>query len=281
MTRTVLITGATGTVGSALLRALNGRDATVRAAARSPPGEDPADEWVAFDFERPETWGAALDGVDGLFLLRPPQLSRVGPITSFVDAAVRVGVARCVVLSVLGAERNPLLPHRRIERHVADSGLDWTFLRPSFFTQNLVEVHGESLERGEIAVPAGDGETSFVDARDVASVAAAALTEPGHDGVAYDLTGPAPLTYDEVAAVASEVLGYPVEYTNPSLLRFLVRERKRGRPLAFSLVMGGIYTTARLGLAGRVTDDVERVLGRPPRDVRTFFEDYRDELTAA
>jgi uncharacterized protein YbjT (DUF2867 family) len=281
MTRTVLVTGATGTVGSALLTALADRDATVRAAAREPPGDGPADEWVAFDFERPETWGAALDGVEALFLLRPPQLSRVGPIRSFVDAAARVGVTHSVVLSVLGAERNPLLPHRRIERHVAASGLDWTFLRPSFFTQNLLEVHGDALRRGEIAVPAGDGETSFVDARDVGSVAAVTLTEAGHDGVAYDLTGPAALPYDEVAAVAREVLGYPVEYTNPSLPAFVGRSLRAGRPLGVALVMAGIYTTARLGLAGRVTDDVERVLGRPPRDVRTYFEDYRDELTAA
>jgi len=274
-------TGATGTVGSALLTALADRDVTVRAAARSPPGEGPTDEWVAFDFERAETWGGALDGVDALFLLRPPQLSRVGPIRRFVDAMARVGVARCVVLSVLGAERNPLLPHRRIERHVAASGLDWTFLRPSFFTQNLLEVHGEALERGEIAVPAGDGETSFVDARDVSCVAAVALTEPGHGGVAYDLTGPAALTYDEVAAVGSEVLGFPVDYTAPSLPAFVAGSLRADRPLAFSLVMAGIYTTARLGLAGRVTDDVEAVLGRPPRDVRTFFEDYQAELTTA
>jgi len=147
-----------------------------------------------------------------------------------------------------------------------------------FFTQNLVEVHGDSLRRGEIAVPAGDSETSFVDARDVASVAAAALTESGHDGVAYDLTGPAALTYDEVAAIASEVLGYPVEYTNPSLPGFVVGSLRAGRSLGFTLVMAGIYTTARLGLAGRVTGDVERVLGRPPRDVRAFFEEYRNEL---
>jgi len=280
VTSTVLVTGATGTVGSALLDALTDCDATVRAATRSPPGTGPADEWVAFDFEKPETWGDALAGVDALFLLRPPQLSRVGPVRAFVDAAGRVGVDRCVVLSVLGAERNPLLPHRRIERHVAASALRWTFLRPSFFTQNLVEVHGDALARGEIPVPAGDGRTSFVDARDVAAVAAVALTEPGHAGVAYDLTGPEALTYDEVAAVASDVLGSPVTYTDPSLPRFVVRELRRGRPLGFTLVMSGIYTTARLGLAGRVTGAVERVLGRPPRDVRAFFEDYEDERTA-
>jgi uncharacterized protein YbjT (DUF2867 family) len=280
MAPTVLVTGATGTVGAALLAELADRAATVRGATRSPPGDGPAEEWVAFDFAKPETWGDALASVDALFLLRPPELTRVGPMTEFVDAAARVGVDRCVVLSVLGAERNPLLPHRRIERHVAASPLKWTFLRPSFFTQNLLEVHGEALERGEIPVPAGDGVTSFVDARDVAAVAAVALTEPGHTGVAYDLTGPAALTYDAVAAVASEVLPYPVAYTAPSLPRFVVQELRRGRPLGFTLAMCGIYTTARLGLAGRVTEDVERVLGRPPRDVRAFFEDYATEIVA-
>jgi len=85
---------------------------------------------------------------------------------------------------------------------------------------------------------------------------------------------------DEWVAVASEVLGCPVEYANPSLSGFVVRSLRVDRPLGFALVMAGIYTTARLGLAGRVTDDVERVLGRPPRDVRAFFEDYRGELTA-
>lgn len=280
MDRTVLVTGATGTVGSALLPGLADTDATVRAGTRSPPGDGPAAAWVAFDFGKPETWGPALSGVDAVFLLRPPEDSRVGAITEFVDAAARVGVDHCVVLSVLGADRNPLLPHRRIERHVAASGLDWTFLRPSFFTQNLVEIHGGALRRGEIAVPAGDGTTSFVDARDVAAVAAVALTETGHAGAAYDLTGPAALTYDDVAAIASDVLGYPVEYTEPSLFRFVRRELGRGRPLGFALVMAGIYTTARLGLAGRVTDDVERLLGREPRSVRTFFEDHRDRLGA-
>lgn len=276
MVRTVLVVGGTGTVGGALVAELADRDCVVRGATRSPPGRGPADEWVAFDFAKPETWGDALAGVDALFLLRPPDHSRVGPIADFVDAAVRVGVERCVVLSVLGAERNPLLPHRRLERHVASTPLDWTVLRPSFFTQNLTEVHGRDLRHGVLSVPAGDGETSFIDARDVAAVAAVALTEPGHDGAAYDLTGPEALTYAEVADVATETLGHRIEYTRPSLPRFLLRELGHGRPLGFTLVMCGLYTTARLGLAGRVTDDVETVLGRPPRTVRSFFESEVD-----
>jgi len=274
VSRTVLVTGATGTVGSALLAELDGSDTVVRAATRTPPGGGPADEWVAFDFAKPETWGPALSGVDALFLLRPPEHSQVGPLTEFVDAVARVGVEHCVVLSVLGADRNPLHPHRRIECHVASTPLSWTVLRPSFFTQALRDAHGEDLERGEIAVPAGDGATSFVDAREVAAVAARTLTEPGHEGRADDITGPAALTCGEVAAIASEALGRHVAYTRPSLPGFVRREVRRGRSLAFTLVMCGIYTTARLGPAARVTDDAERVLGREPRTVRECFESY-------
>ncbi|WP_276270892.1 SDR family oxidoreductase [Haloarcula litorea] len=278
MTRTVLVTGATGTVGTPLRESLADRDVTVRAAARSPPGDGPADEWVAFDFGRPETWGEALSGVDALFLLRPPDASDVRRIGEFVAAADRVGVEHCVVLSVLGADRNPLLPHRRIERRVAATRMARTFLRPSFFAQNLTEVHRDALLAGELPVPAGDGATSFVDARDVGEVAAVALTESGHAGAAYDVTGPAALTYAEVARIATEALGWPVEYTDPSLPRFVFDEVRQGRPPAFALVMAGIYTTARLGLAGRVTDDAERLLDREPRSVREFFEDEAAEL---
>jgi len=205
---TVLVTGATGTVGSRVVAALAAADEPVRAASREmrrAPGIrcDVASS-VSFDFEKPETWGDALDGVDEIFLVRPPQLSRVGPLTDFVDAAERVGVDHVVVLSVLGADKNPLLPHRRIERHVEGTGLNWTFVRASFFMQNFLEEHRGEVRDGVLFVPAGDGKTSFVDARDVAEVAAAALTEPGHGGRAYDVTGPEALTYDEVAAVFSD-----------------------------------------------------------------------------
>jgi len=141
--------------------------------------------------------------------------------------------------------------------------------------QNLSEVHGEDVvKRDQLFVPAGGGATSFVDARDVGAVAAVALTEADHENRAYDLTGPAALTYEEVAAVFSGVLDRPITYADPSILTFVRRLRSRGEPLPFLVLMVGIYTTARLGLAGRVTDDVERLLGRPPRDVATFVADY-------
>lgn len=276
----LLVTTATGTVGSAVADALAERGVGLRAGVRDPTEYDGPGDPVAFDFERPETWGRAFEGVSRLLLVRPPTVS-TDRITETADAAARVGTEHVVYLSVLGAERNPLLPHRRIERHLERTPVTTTFLRASFFAQNLVEVHADGIrERDELFVPAGSGETSFVDARDVGAVGAACLAEPGHGDRAYDLTGPEALDYDEVARRLSAVLDREITYASPSAREFVRRERARGRPLAFVLVMLGVYTTARLGLAGRVSDDVERVLGRPPRSFETFAADYREAFTA-
>jgi uncharacterized protein YbjT (DUF2867 family) len=296
---TVLVTAGTGTVGRHVVAALADDPVALRVASRDPDraretlaGDDrvglaAADldriAFVAFDLDRPETYYPTLDGVDRLFLVRPPAVSRVErDLFPFVDAAVRMGVDHVVFLSVLGAQRNPLLPHRRVESHLADLPVTTTFLRASFFCQNLLTTHREAVRRGEIAVPAGDGLTSFVDARDVAAVGARPLADPtGHRNRAYDVTGPAALTYDEFAAALSAELDVDVRYTAPSLPRFVWRRLRAGDGLGFALVTAGIYTTARLGLAGRVSADAETVLGRPPRTVAQFAADYADDFRDA
>jgi uncharacterized protein YbjT (DUF2867 family) len=283
----VLVTGATGTVGRHVVAGLSETDATVRAAtrdadaAREQLGHDVAS--VAFDFAKPETYYPALDGIDRLFLVRPPAVGRVErDINPFLDAAVRMGVDHVVVLSVLGAEKNPLLPHRRIERHVESLAVDHTFLRASFFMQNLTETHLQDIvAHDEVFVPAGGGRTSFVDARDIAAVAVETLTTPGHRNVAYDVTGASAIDYHAVAAILSDVLARRIEYPEPSVLGFALRMRSRGVSWGFVAVMVGIYTTARLGLAARVTEDVRDVLGRDPRSFRAFVEDYRDMFAPA
>ena len=278
MTERILVTGATGTVGRHVVAGLADRDVAVRSAVRDPesaPAEiADADETVAFDFAKPETWGDALADVDGVFLMRPPGVSEAA-VTSFAEAAARVGVDRVAYLSTLGADRNILIPHHRIEKRLAERDLSHTLLRASFFMQNLGEVHrADVVERDEIFVPAGDGETSFVDARDVGEAAAVVLTESGHAGRAYDITGPEALDYDAVAAVFSDVLKRPITYPNPSLAAFARRMYRRGHAPRFIALMCGIYTTARLGLAGRVSEDGRRLLGRSPRSIRTFVEDH-------
>ncbi|MDZ7849442.1 MAG: SDR family oxidoreductase [Halodesulfurarchaeum sp.] len=284
MTGRVLVTGATGTVGSTVVHALEAETATVRIASRRPEeaGEEfAADvEAVEFSFSRPETWGSSLGGVDAVFLLLPPGTG-VDPIREFVDATARVGVEHVVFLSVLGAEAVPVLPHRRIERHLAATSVHFTHLRAAYFAQNLLEIHRpEIVDRDEIFVPAGDGAMGIIDARDVGQVAATALVEPEHRNRAYTLTGPEPVSFFEVARVASDVLEREIRYADPSGVRFARRMYARGVAPTLIAFMIAEYSVTRLGWASRTTDTVQHILGREPRTVREFFEDHRSDLQA-
>ncbi len=281
MSARVLVTGAPGNVGTPLVRELLRLGAAVRvaawdvAAAGSEFGD--AVEIVPFDFADPATF-AAFQGVERMFLLRPPAIADVdGVIVPALRAAAAHGVRHVVFLSIQGAERNRLVPHRKIEDRLRASGMAWTFVRAAYFMQNLSTTHAAEIrELDEIWVPAGrNSRTAHVDARDVAAVAAHALVEEGHEGMAYTPTGSAALTYDEIAAILTAELGRPIRYADPGLLAFWHRLRRRGTPRAMVGVMLGIYTAARLGLAAGMTDDVERITGRPPTAFPAFAHDYR------
>lgn len=274
----ILITGATGRVGSEIAQFVDRQMNQVVLATRTPDSSHSAGtESVHFDFAQPSTYESALSGVHSLFLMRPPAVKSVDRrLKQIVDAALALDVQRIVFLSVLGAEKNKLLPHRATEDYIKSTGIAYTFLRASFFMQNLSSVHRQEIKAdGEIFVPAGKGKTSFVDARDVAAVAAAALTRPDPERT-YSLTGPEALNYYQVAKILSDILARPVTYVNPSLLRFGVKQLRAGAPLDLTLVMSGIYTTAKLGIAGGLSDDVSKVLGRSPISFRTFAEDYQN-----
>lgn len=276
------MTGATGNVGAEVVGCLAQRGASVVAAvrnidrARRALGERV--DYVTFDFAHPETFDAAFAGIRNVFLVRPPDITNTRRfICPVVEAARRAGVEHVVFLSLQGVERNPVVPHYAIEQCLQSSGMSWTMLRAGFFMQNLNTTHRDDIRDGnDIFVPAGFGKTSFIDVRDIAAVAALALTESGHKQQAYTLTGGAALDYDAVARLFTEVLGRPIRYSNPSPLAFIARMRARGYPLAVIAVMLAIYTTARFGWAGAVTPDTERLLGRPPITMRQYIEDYRD-----
>lgn len=280
----ILVTGATGTIGQHVVRELADRDRSIRVGRRS-PGQAATDvasgaEVVAFDFEKPETWGDALASVDRLFLLRPPGVD-IETIGQFAAAADRTGVDQVVYLSGYGAGRNPLNPHFWIERRITSIDASYTLLRASYFMQNLADVHAPDIvERDEIVAPAGKGEISFVDARDVGAVAATVLTEPGHENVAYDVTGPEALDFHAVASVFSDVLERQITYPDPSLWEFANHMRHRGHSLGFVLLVSSIYTTVRLGFAGRVTNETEEILGREPRRIREYVEASAAEFRA-
>ncbi|MBI5670181.1 MAG: SDR family oxidoreductase [Chloroflexi bacterium] len=277
---TILVTGPTGNVGREVVKALP-PTVTVRAAdinpdaARKLLGDHV--ECVPFDFTRPETFAPALAGVTRLFLLRPPNISNVRKyITPAIEAAKQAGVQHIVFLSIQGVEQNRIVPHYRIEQAILAAGIPYTFLRASFFMQNLNTTHREEIRlRREISVPVGHARTSFIDVRDIGAVAARVLTEPGHENRCYTLTGSEALDYYQVTAIFSEVLGQPVRYANPSLLHFFRQQRALGRPAGFTLVMTGLYAITRFGNAAEVTPETAHLLQRPPISFRQYVEDYR------
>ena len=275
----ILVTGATGNVGQEVVKALLERGQPVTAAAldeqdaqRVPEGA----EIALFDFGKPEAFPQAFAGVNRLFLMRPPQIADVKRyLFPIVDYAREAGVEQIVFLSLLGAERNPFVPHRKVEKYLEKSDVPYTLLRPSFYMQNLNTTHRQEIrEEDRISVPVGDAKTSFIDVRDIGAVAAQVLSGEGDEEQAYDLTGGRALDYYEVASIFSEVLGREIRYTAPSLLRFLRESVARGTPLKFALIMAGLYTSTRFGMADRVTDTVERLLGRPPIPFRRYVQDY-------
>lgn len=276
----ILITGATGNVGEYVTRHLKARSypfkAAVTSVERAKTKMGPLFPFIEFDFERPETYAAALQDVDRLFLVRPPHLGNPKKeIFPFLEAAIQACVKHVVFLSLIGAQNNNLSPHRKIERYLEKAGIPYTFLRASFFMQNLTTTHKEEIEEGELFIPAGHGLTSFIDARDIAEVATVSLINPGHEYKAYDLTGPEALDYQHVADVLSSTLGRRIQHIDPSIPEWIKHWRARGASWDYIMVLTAIYTTARLGFAGRTSDDLQKVLGRPAVSFERFAAEHR------
>ena len=283
MHTTILVTGATGNIGLDVFKQLVARGVPATAAVRNPDkarlvlGQDAA--LVTFDFKTPETFAPAFAGMKKLFLMRPPDIADVKTyVRPVITAAKAAGVEHIVFLSLLGVENNPVVPHYTIEKDLMASGMVWTFLRASFFMQNLSTTHRDEIKNENgLIMPVGHGKTSFIDGRDIAAVAVNALTEAGHENKAYALTGSEALDYFTVADMLSDTLGRKITYRNPSIIAFARRMKAKGNPWAYVLVTCALYTTARLGMAAKITDETAQLLGRPPISMKQFVQDYRME----
>ncbi len=295
----IVITGATGNVGFEVLKGLVEAGQQVRAAvtdvdkAKITLQEKGLDgsrvdgsrvEVSRLEFGNESTYASTFANADGLFLMRPPALSDTKKlINPAIDAATTAGIKRVAFLSLQGAEKNPVVPHYAVERYLEKVGVDYTFLRAAFFMQNLSTTHREDIrDRNDIFIPAGKGKTAFIDVRDIAAVAVKALTSSDVDfeklrlkNQGVELTGNEALDYAEIATILSKVLERPIRYSNPSNRKFGKVWRERGYPLAQILVMEALYTVAKLGLAARLTNDTERILGCAPISFKQFAEDYK------
>jgi uncharacterized protein YbjT (DUF2867 family) len=279
----ILVIGATGTVGSEVVRQLVATGERPRALVRDPAtahqrlGDQV--EQVVGDLDRPETIAAALAGVDRVFLLttqssRQPEWER-----AVIGAAARTGVGQLVKLSVFRAnEQSPLQvarQHGQAERVLAQSGLAATILRPVFFMQNLLAM----VHDGAIATAAGDGRVAMVDARDIAAVAVATLTGGGHAGKTYTLTGPEALSFYQVASILSRQTGRPLRHVRVPPDKVRVALQGRGVAAWYADDMAKLHSMLAVGYEEVVTDDIHRVTGRPPRTLAQFAGDHAGVLT--
>ena len=274
MTPAVLVTGSTGNVGAAVVRHLLGLGETVVSAVRDQA--DPAvvggSEPRTFDFDNETTWADALAGCDRLFLLRPPPIADVTRhLLPFADAALAHGIRHIVFLSLQGVQFNRATPHHAVEKHLRAHKAPYTFLRPNFFMQNLSTTYRADIrDRDQISVPAAGARTAFIDTDDIGRVAARVLTQPGHEGKAYTLSGEQSLTYDGVASILTAELNRPIRYTRPSVDEYVQLLQQQGAAPDYIDVQKMIYKVVRLNVSAFPNRTVRRLTGAPATTFAQF-----------
>jgi uncharacterized protein YbjT (DUF2867 family) len=298
--RTILVTGATGTVGSEVVKQLassssySSGQSIIRAAVHSKNKVDKFSQYgseifeiVNMDYNKPETIAAALDKVGKLFLLTLPSLNMTDISSKVVREAKKNGVQRIVKLSVFGADAEPGIIigrlHRQEEKIIEESGITYTFLRSSAFMQNFVNYYGYTIKtQNAIYLPAGEGKVSFVDARDVAAVAAKLLTENNgrsrHGKKAYVVTGSEALSYSQVAEIISKEIGRKISYIDTSEEDARKSMKSMGREdWLIDAILEEFYNT-RVGNRSETTNIVEQIIGRKPTSFAQFVRDYANSF---
>ena len=263
-----LVLAGTGKTGRRVAERLTARGVPVRVGSRT--GEP------SFDWNEPSTWGPALSNVDSVYVAFLPDLAIPAAPTAirqFADVAVRGGARRLVLLSGRGEDEA-----QRCEEIVQRSGAEWTIVRSSWFCQNFSEGFLRDLIlAGAVALPAGNVAEPFVDADDIADVAVAALTEDGHEGQVYEVTGPRSLSFADAVREIADASGRDVRYTQISEEAFVTGLAMNGVPAVYVDLLKYLFATVLDGRNERVTDGVRRALGREPRD----FADYARNAAAS
>ena len=277
MSGQILVFAANGNVGQPLVAALLARGEQVKAASRTGTAVGGA-QGVAVDIDDPSTFASAFEGVDRVFLLAPTgSLDITGRLLPVIEAAAARKV-KVVLMTALGVDADEAIPYRQVELALERSGTPFVIVRPNWFADNFHTFWKPGIDHGVIAVPAGDGKTSFIDARDIAESAAAALTTDRFDGRAFNLTGPEALSYGEAAAVLSRVTGKAVAYTPVDDDAFVGILTGAGVPEPYARFLATLFHPVREGWTARVTGDVETLTGHAPRSLAIYAQDNAARL---
>lgn len=283
MGKKILVTGATGSIGSLVVPKLAQLGGEVRvlvrdAAKAKSKGLDAAGAEICVgDFDKPETVTAAMKGVDTVVLVTAAGPTAVKQATAAIDCAKAAGVRKIVRISVvMPDERRPtdnVRQHSEADAKLQASGLAFTILRPHFFMQNLFMSAGTIGQEGKMYWGMGDGKMSMIDVRDIADVAAKVAIDDEHDNAIYQLTGPATLTFREAAKEISDALGKAVDYVPIPPEAVEDSLRKMGMGDWFAEVMRDYSKAYASGWGDFLSGDVEKVLGRKPRSFREFVRE--------
>jgi uncharacterized protein YbjT (DUF2867 family) len=273
MARKILVLGATGNVGTPLVSHLVAGGHAVKAASRQAKPVAGA-EAVRFDYANPATFDAVLDDVSRVYVLAPGGTVDPKPVLMpFLSRLVerRIGV---VLQTVFGVDADDNIPYRQIELFLERAGTPFVILRPNWFADNFHTSLLEGIRHGAIAVPAADGRSSFIDVRDIAESAAAVLTTDRFDGKAFNLTGPAALSYGDAAGILSRVANRPIAYTPIDDEKFVGLLTKAGVPDDYARFVASIFAPVRQGWTAGVTDAVQTLTGRAPRSLEQYATDH-------
>ena len=287
----ICITGAGGTVGKELVKQLELAKVPFRVAYFSKEKMEAAlakgMDAVTIDYNRPDTLREAFQGCERLFLLGPNALNQTQLELNAVEAAKAVGIKYIVKQSVMGSEAKDFslaLVHRPVEKAIEASGIEWTFLRPNSFMQNVVTFMAETIKAESAFYSASDqGKIAHVDVRDIAAVAVKALTEsePIHFGQAYTLTGSEALTYDDLADELSKVLGRSISHISLSPEDLKHGMLAEGMPEAIAERMLDLERYYREDKASLITNDIKQVTGQDPIQFAQYTRDYAMLLSSA
>jgi uncharacterized protein YbjT (DUF2867 family) len=288
---TILVTGATGTVGSEVMKQIsNTSDTNIRAAVHSADSltrlkeSNKKIEAVQLDYNRPETLKKALKNVDKLFFLSHDSPIMTELASSVISAAKNAGIRHIVRLSAKGAdvkaESPSLIMHRQVEEIIEESGIPYTFLRPNEFMQNFINLHSHSIKNNNaFHMAVGDARVSIIDVRDIAAVAVKTLTEDvnndRHKSKVYTLTGPEALSYYQIAEILSGITGRKISYVNLSEGDFRRSLKEAGVDDWFIyVVLFMLDSYYRKGIAAQVFTAVEEVIGKKPTSFSQFVNDH-------
>ena len=274
----ILITGATGNIGRELIPLLLETRQPLRVFVREERKVAHLDAWVeraVGDLDKPETLLSAVQGVERIFLVTYETRQDI----NVMEAAKRAGVKHIVKLSTLEATDHKIQVgkwHHEREELIRASSLDWTFLRPGMFMSNSIDWWAESIKgQNSVFFPGGKkGRVAPVDPRDVAKVAAAALTQPGHNGQAYELTGIELFTIGAMVQVISRVLGKPIQYVDIPPIAAKLFMLKTGMDKTLVNALMEMLGSLRRNEGAIVTDTVERITGHPPRTFEAWCREH-------